>query len=322
MKKLVLIGAVLLLMSILFAVDYAPGNVVFKSDEAIKVVKTEPYLETDRIWFNSLISQFSISNLTFLSEELVPDEYQSDRLYYLAIFDTINSVSDAIDIFNLENHIFWSEPNYLGQFDILSNDEYAGIQWNLDRINLQNVWNLPIQEFGDPEIIVAVLDSGVDLGLNNYPFPHPDLNLNLWLDNHGYYGWNPNALYGNDGGPWLDLNEHIPQDKLGHGTAVSGVIAASNNNIIGISSIAGGWENQSGCRIMPVEIGDARGINEVSVYRGLLYAYRHQASVINMSFHLESESNLVYSAISDIYNNHYNYPIHPIMVVSAGNDYT
>ena len=139
---------------------------------------------------------------------------------------------------------------------------------------------------GDPSIIVAVLDEGVD-------WSHPDLAGSMWVnedeiwrsheDNDGngyagdYYGYNfarGSAIISTD-----DLAD------TGHGSHVAGVIGAVNNNGTGISSIAGGDGSKPGVRIMSCQIfsGNYAGtvLDEV---RAIKYAADNGAVILQCSW--------------------------------------
>ena len=126
------------------------------------------------------------------------------------------------------------------------NDEYATDQWNFRNdgslgqayrngfdINVEPVWRS--YTAGSSEVIVAVLDGGIDL-------QHEDLEGVVLRAGEGgsrnfVAGYNPN---------------HIPADD--HGTHVAGVIGAINNNGIGVSGIAGGSDGRGGVRLMSCAI--------------------------------------------------------------------
>ena len=119
-------------------------------------------------------------------------------------------------------------------------------------VNVEKAWEMTT---GDPSIIVAVLDEGVDVS-------HPDLQASMWV-NEGEI-WkshedNDGNGYAGDVHGYNFVSKHgvISTDSrydTGHGTHVAGVIAAVNNNGTGISSIAGGNASESGVKIMSCQI--------------------------------------------------------------------
>jgi len=154
----------------------------------------------------------------------------------------------------------------------------------LNQINAAPAWKAGYTGKG---VVVAVLDSGVD-------FSHPDLQSNIWR--------NPKEIPGN--GIDDDLNG-VPDDVNGwdfvngdatvspdsrdpvgyHGTAVAGIIGAKRNGI-DINSPNDSYEMNGvayDAQIMPIRVGDSRGINPAKVADGILYAVNNGANVINMS---------------------------------------
>ena len=124
---------------------------------------------------------------------------------------------------------------------------------------------------GDPSVIVAVLDEGICL-------VHEDLSENIWINEDEEYG----SLEDNDGNGYagdrygynfLEQTGIISWDDVGdsgHGTHVSGVIAAKNNNGKGISSIAGGSSSSTGVRLMSCQIFSGNSAsNTVSLARAI-----------------------------------------------------
>ena len=88
------------------------------------------------------------------------------------------------------------------------NDELWPTQWSPRKTNAPKAWDLTT---GSPQVVVAVVDSGVDP-------TQPDLRAKLVP---GYDFVNGDAL---------------ANDDNGHGTAVAGIAAASSNNGIGRAS--------------------------------------------------------------------------------------
>ena len=126
----------------------------------------------------------------------------------------------------------------------------AGDQWGLDQIEGPRAWGIIT---GSNQVIVAVIDSGVDLD-------HPDLQDKIVA------GWD------------FVNNDDQPDDDFGHGTHVAGIAAAATDNDLGIAGVS--W----GARIMPVKVLNSSGSGYMSdVIAGMEYAADHGAQVLNLS---------------------------------------
>jgi thermitase len=128
---------------------------------------------------------------------------------------------------------------------LIPNDTFYPTQWGLERINAPHAW--PLSE-GDPNVVVAVLDQGVELG-------HPD--LNLWPVSYS------SITHTNNGGPVGN-----------HGTACAGIISAKIGNAQGVAGLAGK------CRVMAI----ATNFADTEVAEGLYFAADNGARVVSMSF--------------------------------------
>ena len=157
---------------------------------------------------------------------------------------------------------------------------------------------------GNPDIIVAVIDTGVD-------YTHIDLRNNVWINSAEI----PNNRIDDDGNGYVDDihgwdcvgDDNDPIDDNGHGTHVAGIIAAENNSI-GTVGVA------FNCRIMCIKAGNSSGFfNSSDVAEAIEYAYLNGASIINMSFGGTSSSSLIKDALEDAYHQ-------CVLVAAAGND--
>jgi subtilisin family serine protease len=147
----------------------------------------------------------------------------------------------------------------LETYQVIPNDSHYGNQWNMPIISAENAWDI---EHGVMEVLVAILDSGFDLG-------HPDLNFTPNTASNPTH-FNAEDAENGDVPPYNAGPSGVP-----HGTAVAGIAAATFNNNRGVAGVAGG------CRIMPVRLGTTPSASLVAA--GLRWAADHGAHVANMS---------------------------------------
>ena len=178
-------------------------------------------------------------------------------------------------------------------------DPLLGYQWHLVNngdlgatkfikgadVQVEQAWN-ELGCTGDPSIIVAVLDEGVAV-------THPDLKASMWVNEGEIYGSHDD----NDGNGYSgDLHGYnfvqktgvITTDSVydtGHGSHVAGVIAATNNNGLGISSIAGGNDTEPGVKIMSCQIfAGAYAGTVLEEVRAIKYAADNGAVILQCSW--------------------------------------
>lgn len=142
-------------------------------------------------------------------------------------------------------------------FDASPNDPYFGSQTDLVPIGVAAAWS---RSTGSPGTVVAVLDTGIDAS-------NPEFAGRLVP---GY-----NALTGIEAAPG---NGSPTNDDAGHGTHVSGTIAAAANNGSGIAGIA------PSVSIMPIKVLGADGVGDFrGMVDGMNWAVRHGARIITLS---------------------------------------
>jgi subtilisin family serine protease len=190
------------------------------------------------------------------------------------------------------------------EINVIPNDPLFTDQWALHNtgqtggtpdadIDAVEAWDI---ETGNPGIVIAVVDSGID-------FNHPDLIDIVWInedeiadngiddDGNGYV----DDIYGYDF--QNEDNDCLPLDHTGHGTALSGIIAALTNNDVGISGIA--WN----CKIMPVQVLSDEGSTPPSmVADAIRYAADNGAKVICMALGFMFPSSALENAVNYAYD--------------------
>ena len=221
----------------------------------------------------------------------------------------------------------YAQLNHIFRLDYVPNDPDVGQQWGLTKISAFEAWDI---EQGAPEIIVGVIDTGIDyghpdLGANIWVNPGEDLNQNNWADEGDFngidddgngfvddiYGWDfTDAPNYPDGGDYFE-RDNDPMDELGHGTGVAGIIAGVMDNEIGIAGVA------PGCRVMNLRAFTVKGNGEEDdVASAMLYAIANGAQIINMSWGDTVVSRLMDDVVRFAYERGC------IMVASAGNSAT
>ena len=149
---------------------------------------------------------------------------------------------------------------------------YADYQWNMQRSSFVRAWQLAIESSAIVTTVrVAVIDSGVD-------FSHPDLAGRLL----------PGVNY---------VNSLVaPNDDYGHGTHVTGIIAALTNNNLGVM---GGAPQ---VMIDPRKVLGSTGSGYITdLADAIREAADDGARVINMS--LEIQPSAILPQTSDTYKN-------------------
>ena len=187
-------------------------------------------------------------------------------------------------------------------------DPYFSKQTYLNQIRIEPAWDIIT---GTNDVVVAVLDTGVDLD-------HPDLRDNIWInhseiagdgvdnDGNGYIddinGWD---FLEHDNTPVPNRTKTYTDVAVIHGTMIAGVIGAVANNSEGVAGI--NWK----VKIMSLRILDSLGSGDATdVVTAITYAVNNGADVINLSFTGYDTDEALRQAVADAYS-------HGVTVVAA-----
>ena len=151
-----------------------------------------------------------------------------------------------------------------------------GKQWNFDMVGMPDVWGRPEVALGTG-VVVAVLDTGVSNG-SHTAARVPDMNQTCILEGFNFVDNSTDAY-----------------DAVGHGTHVSGTIAQSTNNGIGVAGLA------PGVCILPVKVLSDEGIGTIAdIVDGLYFAVASGATVVNLSLGSSAPSASLKDAIEKV----------------------
>ena len=198
---------------------------------------------------------------------------QADALadYYKVVFPGEKKIKEVIAAFGADPNVFYAQPNYIYRANqTVPNDPLFANQWGLTKIKADYAWDGTI---GSSETVVAVIDTGAD-------YTHEDLQSKLALTNaYNYVNNTTNA-----------------RDDEGHGTMVSGVIAAATDNGLGVAGT--NWR----ARILPLKAlypstYGAAG-NTSDIVAAIKEAPDRGAQIINMSFGI-SKADIDFLGTSD-----------------------
>ncbi|MGD8500909.1 MAG: S8 family peptidase, partial [Phycisphaerales bacterium] len=239
-------------------------------------------------------------------------------------------VVDAVVQFNQSANVLYAEPDYSYKLLLTPNDPNFPDLWGLDNtgqtggtddadIDAPEAWDL---HTGDPDIIVAVTDTGID-------YTHPDLAANMWVntaetplnglddDGNGYV----DDIYGYDfaGASAVNSNDSDsdPIDSHFHGTHVAGIIGAVADNNEGVVGVC--WNVKlMALKILPDDYLEPIVAPEVfasDAVEAIRYAVDNGARVINASWGGDFYSQALYDAIEDAGN------AGVLFAAAAGNDW-
>lgn len=194
------------------------------------------------------------------------------------------TVAQALKVLRADPNVEYAEPNYLYYASYTPNDTFytSTVQWPLFKIEAAAAWDIS----SGSGVKVAVLDTGVQAN-------HPDLTGKVILQKDFAY------------------NDNVADDVAGHGTHVTGTIAATTNNGIGVASLG------FGAQIIAGKVLNNSGSGSLAnIASGITWAADNGAKVINMSLGGTSGSTALQSAVNYAWNKGV------VVVAAAGNSNT
>ncbi len=238
--------------------EYVPGEILVKfKDSATKV---------------------SIQGLHAYTRSKQKKVFKKFKIHHIKLPEG-TSVEKALQLYQQDPDVEYAEPNYIVSIAATPDDTNFANLWGLHNasdadIDAPEAWDLTT---GSTDVVIAVIDTGIAAN-------HPDLIDNIWVntgetncsdgvdnDSNGYiddcYGWDFLA------------DDNDPTDYNGHGTHVSGTIAAVGNNSIGVTGVM--WQAQ----IMPLRFLGVNGTGTTAdAVSAILYANANGAHIINNSW--------------------------------------
>jgi subtilisin family serine protease len=248
--------------------------------------------------------------------------YRHNRYVLRVINPKANNAIELANVYNEDPEVEYATPDFvvIGGYQAVSPDDtYFLSQWALDNtaqdppagtpdadMDAPEAWQIYT---GSPGIVLAVLDTGVDID-------HEDLASNMWTndvelngapdvddDNNGYvddfYGWD------------FENDNNDPRGTEAHGTACAGLAAAQTNNGMGIAGVC--WDS----KIMPLRIGTAYPITSAAA-DAIDYASNNGADILSNSWGVPPNSDITDAIVSAKNNGRAGEGC--VIIFAAGND--
>jgi len=283
--------------------DVKVCNPIYTISSGLEMGVTDEFV----VMYKDKISNQEIMDLT---NKYNVKTIKSNVFYKLCVVPKGSDVLKIANLFQESGLTIFSHPNFIVEKEwhqVIPNDPYFVNQFSLNNtgqvftdghsgladadIDAPEAWTV---SKGNNNIVIAVLDQGVTSD-------HPDLpnTRQIRLNGSNFGDGDPN-----NPSPTLDNN---------HGNACAGIIAATQNNNIGISGIA------SNCRIMPIRTQNA---GAEATAAAILFASQNGAHILSCSWGYNSTNPnflpVIRTAIENVASNGRNY-LGCIVVFSASN---
>lgn len=316
---------------------YGQGSYILKieNENALRVIESrfDGEIKLNRVIDNSIRAFRKMAGNSTLSANQISLLDKLGQYYVLAAEglseNEIHAALSEID------GIAGITPNYYFTIDSEEpDDERFDEQWGLEAVNALKAWD----RASGKGILVGVVDTGIDFG-------HPDLAGQIWInpaeDFNGNGHFDPwpsdeerDGTFGDLNGIDDDANGYVddvvgydfvdqkvmnlgdsfapdpyPADEHGHGTTVSGIIAAEKDNGIGIAGLA------FNSKIVVLRAMDVNGGGESDdIATAIVYAALNGVKVINLSFGERFDTPLIHDAVR------FAFSMGSLVVASSGNN--
>jgi thermitase len=247
----------------LLATEYI---IQFASHKSAEKIATEMKLET----FTGMGTTFAKINTDDLKPlESNPDIIRIEPNISYRTFD--ESLSEAVDPkFNMQ----WALSNQ-GMNEPVKPDQLSPLPGTVGcDLQAQRVWSEISR--GSDEIVVAVIDTGID-------YNHPELTTNIWTNQQELNG---RPGIDDDGNGYIDdihgydayNGDGDPMDDKGHGTHCAGIIGAAHDGQ-GVMGVLGK------VKLLPIKMMDHKGRGELEhAIKAFDYLSKSPARAVNCSW--------------------------------------
>ena len=184
------------------------------------------------------------------------------------------------------------DPLFSRQWSLVNNGTFSLSSATIGAdVDMDLAWDITT---GNPNIILAVLDSGVRK-------THPEFSGRVWENtnetSNGLDSDNNDFIDDRSGWDFVN-NDNDPTDDHGHGTNVAGISVATGNNSIGYAGVD--WK----CKLMPLKILDENNSGNYSWWISAInYAVNNGAKIINMSVGGSGFSQAMKDAVDNAHSN-------------------
>jgi len=307
-----------------------------KLEKVVKVEQSKSHNAEVAVRFKPGVTLDRIRAIAAGNHDKLEDEIESVKgLTYIDDLDNADADTVARQYAAMSDLVDYAEPNFQiklddpiqkeATHDLLyrkkttehPNDPLFAEQWALNNsgqdggtaradLDALEAW---ATTQGSDEVVVAVLDSGVD-------YTHADLKANMWTRPANMAPYKDDEL-----GEFNDLNGYNgtskiadPMDDNGHGTHCAGIIGAEGNNGVGVTGI--NWK----VKIMPLKFLGRGGFGTTEdAIEAINYAIDRKKNGVNLRVISASWGSTTYSrALEDTIRAANDAGI--LFVAAAGND--